>query len=324
MNKLIKKVNAKKSILIGFSISGICLWLVIRKINVENFLSAFTNVTYSYVLVIAVFLALGLTFRAIRWRIVAGDSSRLLSVYSRATNIGILSNMILPLRAGELVRIATFQKLSGAKLATPVVSALVDRFIDIFVLLLCTIFLYAYFPVNTKINQWLFIFIVICLVLVFFTIVLLKSIGKLQAIVTFFSARWLKHWHMRLETFITELKIEFNNILKSCLSIKLILIAILVLLVDYIAVLATLFSFNLELPNIAALLLWVFLALGSALPSAPGYVGVYQIASILALSYFSVEASMAVAVASVLQFTTFMVVISMIGLSFVKESWKSF
>jgi hypothetical protein len=78
-------------------------------------------------------------------------------------------------------------------------------------------------------------------------------------------------------------------LLGSWLSIELILLAILILCADCGGIAAVLQAFNLSLPFEAPLLLLVFLAAGSALPSAPSYVGVYQVASVWALSIYSVE-----------------------------------
>jgi len=60
-------------------------------------------------------------------------------------------------------------------------------------------------------------------------------------------------------------------------------------------------------------LLWVCLAAGSALPSAPGYVGVYQVASVWALGVFAVSPATAVALVTVLQLSTLLVAIAMAG-----------
>ena len=56
-----------------------------------------------------------------------------------------------------------------------------------------------------------------------------------------------------------------------------------------------LWSYGLMLPFEVSLLVVVFLAVGVALPSAPGFVGVYHYAVVLALSLFAVEKGDAVA-----------------------------
>ena len=96
-------------------------------------------------------------------------------------------------------------------------------------------------------------------------------------------------------------------------SLKLLLLATLILGTDYAAIAVLLHAFNLSLPLAAPLLLWVCLAAGSALPSAPGYVGVYQAASVWALGVFAVSPATAVALVTVLQLSTLLVAIAMAG-----------
>jgi uncharacterized membrane protein YbhN (UPF0104 family) len=118
---------------------------------------------------------------------------------------------------------------------------------------------------------------------------------------------------LRPEVFLAELRDEFRRLLASWLSIELVFLAALILCADYGAIAALIHAFDLSLPVEAPLVLWVFLAAGSALPSAPGYVGVYQAAAVWALSLFSVSAPTAVAVATVLQITTFAVALVLAG-----------
>jgi uncharacterized protein (TIRG00374 family) len=56
-------------------------------------------------------------------------------------------------------------------------------------------------------------------------------------------------------------------------------------------------AFDLALPWYASTVVIVFLAVGSALPAAPGFVGTYDLAAVTALSLFGVETSRATALA---------------------------
>jgi uncharacterized membrane protein YbhN (UPF0104 family) len=125
--------------------------------------------------------------------------------------------------------------------------------------------------------------------------------------------RWLQRWPLKPEVFLAELRKEFRSLLGSWLSVELIALALLILCVDYAAIAGLIQAFDLSLPIEAALLLWVFLAAGSALPSAPGYIGVYQVAAVWALSFYAVPAPTAVAIATVLQVITLVVAIIMAG-----------
>jgi|GEM_PF-6077375 len=52
-----------------------------------------------------------------------------------------------------------------------------------------------------------------------------------------------------------------------------------------------------SLPWDAALVVWVVVAIGISLPTAPAYIGVYQAACIIALAQFGVDATPALAFA---------------------------
>jgi len=174
------------------------------------------------------------------------------------------------------------------------------------------LFLYLFLPVDEQIRQWLTYLLFSGLILAALLIVYIKMMDKIHTILTFFTRRFLSKWHLKLDHFLSEMKLEFKSFQSGKAGLKIFMMAALVLISDYIAVAASLSAFNLELHYIAALLLWVFLALGSALPSAPGYVGVYQLASILALSFFAIDASVAVAVALFLQILIVIVVSLMV------------
>ena len=59
----------------------------------------------------------------------------------------------------------------------------------------------------------------------------------------------------------------------------------------------------------------VFLALGTSLPSAPGYAGVYQIACVLALALFGIGESPAVAYSIILQICVLATIAPLAGLT---------
>jgi hypothetical protein len=55
----------------------------------------------------------------------------------------------------------------------------------------------------------------------------------------------------------------------------------------------------------------VFLAIGSLLPAAPGYVGIYQVACVLALRWYGINESAALAYSVVMQGTTLAVILAL-------------
>jgi len=256
---------------------------------------------------------IGIMLRGVRWRVIAGYPKADQHSFARATNMGLLGNMLFPARAGEVIRVLTLVKLLGSTLSRPLASAFIDRLVDFFVLFSSASVLYWYLPISELLGKWLTVFFVVGATLTGSIILYVRSSGVGGALISKFFSRLLKRWPIRPEVFFEEFRAEFGRLMSSWLSVELVFIAALILFVDYCAILAMFHAFNLSLAIEAPLLFWVFMAAGSALPSTPGYVGIYQIAAVWSLSLYSVSASTSVAVATTLQLVTLLVALGMVG-----------
>jgi glycosyltransferase 2 family protein len=87
-------------------------------------------------------------------------------------------------------------------------------------------------------------------------------------------------------------------------------LSLLASVLDYLAVWALLSAFNWPLGALAAVTVGLFVQIGGSLPSAPGYVGVIQVACVLALALFGVSRSEAVAFSVLYQLTLLSVVVA--------------
>ncbi len=303
----------KAAVSAGFVLSAFFLWLALRQVDVASLGKSFATINYIPVLLCAGALSFGIILRAVRWRVIAGFGKAEQHNFSRATNLGVLTNLIFPGRVGEFIRVITLAKLSRSSLPGPLASALIDRLVDTFVLLASAFALYWLFPISTLINKWLTVFLVMGCIITLFIVLYARSTGIGDAFIARLAKRWLQRWPLKPEVFLAELRCEFRRLLSSWLSIELVFLVALILCADYSAIAALFQAFTLSLPVEAPLLLWVFLAAGSALPSAPGYIGVYQVAAVWALSLYAVPASSAVAIATILQLTAIVVALLMAG-----------
>ena len=300
-----------KAIWFGLAVSAFFVWIAVRSIDAEALRLALIGINYWAVVGCGVAVAMGMVCRSIRWRVIANAPSAEHLAFSRSTNIGVLANMIFPARAGEVIRILTLIKISTCKLPRALASAMIDRFVDVFVLLLSGLLVYLYIPTAVILERWLLalgaiLFIGIAAIgIVFWRKEMFRKLGRVWL------QRILRRWALKPEEFLSEFFRELKMLAHGRLPINLFGVSVVIWFLDYMAVTSILMALHLSLPIEAPLLLWIFLAASSALPSAPGYVGVYQVAAIFALSFYGVEASHAVAVALVLQATTLLVAILM-------------
>lgn len=307
------KWQTRGTIGIGFAISGFFLWLALRQTDFNSLANAFSAFHYMPVLASAGLMALGVVLRAVRWRIISGCPASSHSYFARATNLGVLSNLIFPGRIGEFIKIITLAKLSGSTLSGPLASALIDRLVDMFTLIASALVLYLIMPIGAELEKWFIGLLASGALITVFLVVFTRSSGRWEAIFARIIQRWLERWPLRPETFLKELREEFRRIFSGWISLELGLLSLVVFSIDYLTVAAFFFAFNIPISLEAPLLLWVFLAASSAMPSAPSYIGVYQAAAVLALSFYSVPASIAVALATVKQLTILGVALLMNG-----------
>ncbi len=303
-------VRSRLTAIAGIGISFIFLWLAIKQISPDSMRAAFASITVYPLLLAGGTMIVGILLRAVRWLLLSGCKSGDLFAFVRATVLGVFFNFVFPLRAGELVRVMILHKLLSATFARVLSSSFVDRLFDITVLLAVATALYFISPIGNLINGW------ISGLIVFFGIVGLAIIGTSgrtvvgQLVVRRLANNWrfsYKNRPVHIADFIKLLSVELEKSIHRAMHLGPVIIAILILMIDYATITFVLNAFELDIPISAPMTLWVFLAAGSALPAVPGYVGVYQLASVWALSLYGIPANTAVAVAVIIQVTTLMI-----------------
>ncbi|MBN2472244.1 MAG: flippase-like domain-containing protein, partial [Anaerolineae bacterium] len=92
-----------RNIILGLVLSGVFLWVALRGLDWQSMGAILQTTRWGYLLVAMGIWSIGLGTRAIRWRVLLGNT-----VSPRATfhilNIGFLINNTLPFRVGELAR----------------------------------------------------------------------------------------------------------------------------------------------------------------------------------------------------------------------------
>jgi glycosyltransferase 2 family protein len=297
----------------ALTISGVFLYFSLQDVNLGDLLQAMSSVNGFSLVVSVIFLVGSVLLRSLRWLLIADTSWTEYISFYRSTITGVFANLVFPLRAGEFVRVVMLTRLAPISLPVSIASSFVDRFIDMFVLLICAVIIYIILPVSEFIGQWVIILLLTLVLLVSFMLFNAYSSGKIEGILHRIFLHWLQHWQASTKSFLADLRLEFRLIISGRLSLSLLLIMALILLFDYAAITFLLYSYGLKLPYIAPLILWVFMAAGSTLPSSPGYIGVYQFASVWALSLFGISASLAVVIATTLQINTLIIAILMAG-----------
>jgi uncharacterized protein (TIRG00374 family) len=131
-----KKVIKVVKILFGLAVTVGCLYLIYDKVDVGKSMSLFTHIPFYYFLLLFVLYLGAFTVRTFRWRIALANIRRIdLKVLFSSIVIGYAGNNVLPLRAGEFVRMNFFSRKTGVSRLTAISSIALERVVDGIVLL---------------------------------------------------------------------------------------------------------------------------------------------------------------------------------------------
>ncbi|HET6232526.1 MAG TPA: lysylphosphatidylglycerol synthase transmembrane domain-containing protein [Longimicrobiaceae bacterium] len=120
---------------VGLAITVASLWWAFRGVSMDQ---VWTNVTHANLalLALAAFLStLGLAFRALRWKsLLPPETKSTFAARNAAVSVGFGLNNALPARLGEFARVATLNRLSGIPIGTVLGSLVLERVFDGFII----------------------------------------------------------------------------------------------------------------------------------------------------------------------------------------------
>ena len=130
-------MKAKISIITGFLVGAVLLYLAFRSLDFKTLLEIYSHVNPLFLVPFALTALVELLMRALRWRLLLLPSGpvRLWDAF-RLQAAGLALSNILPMRLGELARGTFGAKLFGIPMLTVFATILVERALDVLVLFL--------------------------------------------------------------------------------------------------------------------------------------------------------------------------------------------
>jgi uncharacterized protein (TIRG00374 family) len=320
-DKIAKRQMTKNilKIIVSLAVSVVAGYLAFRNVQLNDVIAGIRQADLVSVAIMLVLIAGAQILRSSRWGLLLEPleslSQRLLLPI---TCIGFLFVWILPARLGELARPYLLQQNSKVGLSPAMGSVVLERLIDsTFLVVLLTICLPVLRLPGVILSAFKgFAFILLAAVL----LLLLGSIPpfreKLFRVVSIvLPSSWSE--------FLTRIADTFYSGMQAIMSVKRLLFILALTLVIWAANLAAFLvlfrSMHLNLGLLAGATVLVLTCLGIALPAAPGFIGNYHYACIVALGLFGVAKDTALAYAILIHFLTLAVLVAM-GLFFINFS----
>jgi len=315
-----------KKVILGILISIISIVLVylsVREIKLQDALHDLQKIQFSYVILFILLVVIMQWLRSYRWGVILQPLEKIdqLSLFS-VTSVGFLAIAAIPARLGELARPYLISKRSSIKMSSGLGTILVERVLDSFtVLTIAIIVLFLADLPPWMIKSGIIFFLLAIGMFCFIVFLILRRDAALKLINKILSKLPGKFAHK-----IDELIHHFIDGFKVITNIKLLLylffLSALIWLLDVLAIYILFLSFGFTLPLMASFVVMIFLIVGIAIPTAPGFVGTWDLACVLALSFFSLAKAEALSFALVYHFLSMAIVVvfGMIFLPFNKFS----
>lgn len=297
----------------GLGLSLVLLVYVVGRIEWESFWSALAAMQFVWLLPVLGGALLSTFLRTFRWRFIAGKHAARLGPYWQACCIGYLGNFIYPLRAGEVIRMVALSRLAGISGARALTSAVMDRVVDAVGLGVALMLVLGVHGLGIKGSGDTAVYAVVLLAGLAAALVLFVAFGdRAQGLVERAGHRLPAILRQRLPAWYhdaVEVARQFRSVSRSAFLVSL---QALILTVDYVSIWFLFSAFGWDLPLMAAVTAGVFIQAGAMLPSAPGALGIHQLASILALGLYGIDEGGAFAF-SIVQELLFLALFAVLG-----------
>ena len=292
----------------GTALSLLCLALAFKGIDFREVWTALMLTNYGFVLIAIAMVVVGVFVRAARWRLLFYPRHRKLRLNKllAVLLIGQMTNIVIPGRFGELVRVYMLGEIERESKARVLGTIALEKAVDMLMLLFLLISLLPVMPLPRWVQES-GAALVITAPSFFLTLILLAYQKKRVLLAFTCLSRFLprlRQVHLMRQT---EAALGSLDILRRWdLGLWILGWSILNWGLGAVTNYLIFLAMDVPLPFTAAIFLLLVLSLGVAVPSSPGKVGVFHYLTILTLAIFGVERSFALTYSLVLHLVVFL------------------
>ncbi len=296
------------SIAVAMLLAGALLYYSLRGIQWPQVWALVSGANLAYLGLACAITTTSLFLRAFRWRILLTAEGRVpVGTAFWATSAGYFGNNFLPARAGELVRTFMISSRCGLNAAYVLATALSERVADAIALVVISALVLLTLPTQPG---WLANAARPFAILGLSGALIIAVLPRMEALV-----RRLLHRLPAPEALRLKLVLAMEHGLRGIRAFHdprrlfgFLGLTLVIWCLDAVATVIGAAALGLAMPLPVAFLLIAGLGLGSALPSTPGYVGIYQFVAVGVLVPFGFSKTDAVAyilLAQALQYAVF-------------------
>lgn len=282
----LQRIQRRALLAFTLVLAAILLYLALRGVTWAEVLATLRQGRPEYLAIVFVTSSISLFLRGLRWGTLVSAEKKLPPVVLFATNmIGYMGNQFLPARSGEAIRSVVLSKKGGISVSFVLATALTERVMDVIILLVTAALV---LPVIGRLPEWMVPAVRVMAALGGAAMLALLLIpyweGSLYRLIA-----WLPMtpaWQERLQRVASQFLHGARSFVHPGRAASFLGFSVVIWLLDGLGAVLTCQGLHLTLTLPQAMLLLVALGFSSAIPSTPGYVGVYQFVAVNLLPIF--------------------------------------
>ncbi|MBI3979517.1 MAG: flippase-like domain-containing protein [Chloroflexi bacterium] len=292
---------------LGVAVSGVSLGLVVSRVQPAEAVDALRNLNYWWLLSSFALYAALMPAKAVRWRLLFSRPDGLgIGRLVSALFIGYFVNNVAPARLGEVARVYLIGRSRPAGHAQVAATIIVEKLLDTLMLLACVAVLAPALPMP----DWAKQSILVVGAGVAFGVGVLVAVVWLHTsfvrLVRWSASRLLPRQGHRIAAQIEALVDELAILRHPGRAAGAVFWTTIIWLITFGHTYVVLLAFDLPVPAWASVMVTGLLGLGMTVPSSPGYIGVFQYATVTALALFDIGESQGFTFSVVLHVLTFL------------------
>jgi glycosyltransferase 2 family protein len=283
-------VSRQAQLALSLAVSGLALWYSLRGVDLGAVGHALAQAKILWTVPMGAVIALALWLRAARWRVLLETvvEADALPIFS-ATAIGFMGNMVLPLRAGEAIRPLIVARSGGVTFPAAIATVAIDRVMDLIMLGVFGILTLLVVPKSDRLEAATQGIAVTIAVGVVGLVLVIRASGWIEARVPAFLRFLPGHFAEPVGQAI----VGFLRGLRGLRDLRVLAAALfysaLIWLTSVLCFAGAALALDIQIPLLASgIAATVIVAAAVTVPSAPGFIGVFQAGSVMALELFQV------------------------------------
>ena len=272
---------------LGVAVSAVLLWVAVRGVNLDEVLQQLRQVHLVWLIPVLASILIRFWLTAVRWQLLLRPTKRIgIHRLFAITLIGFMANNVLPARLGEFVRAYALGRSEALPASLPFATIVIERIFDGFTLLVFLVGGLSFLR-PTRTLLWAAGLTCGLYLVVLASLLAIRTghgLGLLTAVLDRLPERVGTSARRLLESFRAGLDV-FGD---PSAIVGTAMLSIVIWVVNALGVEAMFRAFSLDLPVYACFLVLGVIAVAVALPSAPGYIGPFQAATVQGLALLGV------------------------------------